>query len=281
MQCKKTLGASLAALVALVLMLLSNVPPAKAHAHVPATTTCNNVGCSSEAVWGNSTPQFSVYGAQTNMTVSNPTLQAGAEWYRLIQIEVNQSGPLIVAGLDKVGSSNHYSFCSGAYSLELFIWYITPLGTSSPAFCRAVPSGDINAQATFKISQNPDSSYDVYMNFKNGDGPCNTGCSLYNISAAEYFNIRLEETLRNESFSNAHLVWGSAWGYNEWQSSKDFSWHFQGQANCQGIGSGGCAVQNTVTPTFYWHILPQNSSTGGEIYSCEYDPLATSCNYGS
>jgi hypothetical protein len=278
MQCKP-LVSSLAVVMALMCVLLFN-PSAQARTALPATISCTGTNCNSYAEWGNGT-QFPIKGAQTNLTVSNPTLQSTGDWYRFIEIRNVTNSAYITAGIEKVGSSNRYSYCSGATTLNLFISYQDPTGHVYPTFCRVVPSGDINAQATFRISRNADNSYDVIMNFKNNDGPCTgVGCSLYNIQALNYHYITMEEILRNDSFSNTHLVWGSAWGWNQYQDS-NLNWSFQPQANCSGIGSGGCAQQLGITPTFYWHILPQNSSTGGEIYSCEYDPLANGCTYGS
>lgn len=278
MKCKP-LASSLAVVMALVCVLLFN-PSAQARTSLPATVTCSGTNCVSIAEWGSGT-LFPVKGAQTNLTISDPTLQSTGDWYRHIEIRDANTGAYITAGIEKVGSSNRYSYCSGATTLNLFISYEDPTGKVYPTFCRVVPSGDINSQATFRISRNADNSYDVIMNFKNGDGPCTgAGCSLYNIQALNYHYITLEEVLRNDSFSNTHLVWGSAWGWNQYQDG-NLNWFFQPQANCSGSGSGGCARQLGVTPTFYWHILPQNSTHGGEIYSCSYDPLTSSCNYGS
>lgn len=250
--------------------------------HAQSSRIVCTSNCLGQVLWGNGT-QFPIYGAQTNMRIDNPGVGADGDWLRYITIyqDASQGYGAIEAGIEKVGSNNGYFYCSGAYSLNLFIYTVKPDGTAQPVFCRTVPSGDYNAQATFQISRLSDGNYDVFMDFKNEDGPCHTGCSIYNISAPNYDFIWLQEALRNQTIpDNQHFVYGGAWGYNEYQDS-NLNWHYQPQENCSGTGSGGCAEESYFTPRFYWHIKPQNSATGGEIYSCEYDPYPANCTYGS
>jgi hypothetical protein len=277
---RRSLVSSLPVIVALLGVLLTNFP-ASAHSFIPATTDCRtNGGCISYVIWGNQT-QFPIVGAQTNMTISNPAISTNnGDWTRSLSIYSFTSPAEIETGIEKVGGGNNYVNCPGANMLWFFIYITKPDGSHPSTFCRLVPSGDINAQATFKIQRNSDNSYEIIANYKNHDSPCEGGgCSAYQIQAPIYHYIKLQEVMQ-DLWSNAHKVWGSAWGWNEYQDPKTLNFYFQPQANCNGQGSGGCPRQLGPQPSMYWNILPQGSSHGGELYSCDYDPAAA-CTYGS
>ena len=245
------------------------------------TQTCKvNALCVSTVIWGNGA-MFPIVGAQTNLTVSNPGLSGNGDWFRDLAIYAADSAARIDTGIEKTGTSLLGTFCSSpANAPEVFIETVTTSGTSHISCLGSVPTGDINAQATVAINRQSDGSYEVQWMFKNGDGPCKGGgCSLYQISAPVYHFILMKEDVF-ENWSNSHLVWGSAWGYNKYQDPSTRNFYFQPKADCFVPGSsGGCASMNSSSPLFYWNILPQDSSTGGEVYSCDYDPSVKPCVY--
>jgi hypothetical protein len=280
----------LAMTIAFLCLLLTAFLPVTASAHVerparPAgvlTANCSaNASCYGRVAWGNGN-LYPIAGAQTNLTISNPNLStSNGNWERKLAIYRYVDAAEIETGIEKVGAGNNFVNCSGSNTLWFYIHTVTSSGVNH-TFCRVVPSGDINAQATFRISRNADGSYEVIVNFKNHDSPCEGGgCSEYNISAPVYHYIKIEETIQ-DTFSNQHKVWGSAWGYNMYQDPSTRNFYYQPQANCNGQGSGGCPGGPGPQPIMYWHIWPQNSSTGGELYSCDYDPDPSgACTYGS
>lgn len=250
---------------------------------MPLTQNCSANTCRSTVIWGNSTT-YPIVGAITNMTISDPGLGANDDFLRQLQVWSAVDTGMITTGIEKTGLNGVGTYCHSAH-LQYFLTYETSNGVIGTPFCRDIPSsGDKNKQATFNITRNSDNSYDIYISFANGDGACKTGCSLYNIQDPVYHYIGLIEYIHT-TWSNSHEVWGSAWGYNQYQDPNSLNFYFQGQANCNGVGSKGCPNQSSTSPTMYWGTLPQNSLTGGEVESCDYDPppnlTTTFCNYGS
>ena len=277
----KRLFLRLAMTLAFVCLLLMGFLPATVSAHVqrPATQNCSaNNACVGDVVWGNST-NYPIVGAQSNMTISNPGFSlANSDWIRSLSIYSAVNHGEIETGMEKVGSGNNHVNCSGGNTLWFFIHVVTPTGLNEPTFCRVIPSGDINAQANFKISRNADSSYEIIVDYKNHDSPCEgSGCSEYNIAASVYHYIKLHEDIY-DTWTGVHKVWGSAWGYNMYQDPSTRNFYYQPQA-CSGP-SGGCPGGPGPQPIMYWNVWPQNSTHGGELYSCDYDQTGGYCIYG-
>lgn len=93
-----------------------------------------------------------------------------------------------------------------------------------------------------------------------------------------YGRISLSEDIVNQW--SGHNVWGISWGSNQYNTLSDGNWHYQfAPKPSDGPSGNGCpAAYNP--PQMYGNVYPSNSSSGGQLYSCDND-TGSSCQLGS
>lgn len=222
--------------------------------------------------------QGNTEGAATETAISNPGLSGtNADWNRHMKL-LDSSGDYMDMGFEKFNTPRGAYYCNN-YNPGLYM-YIWPSGNAG-ATCFSVPNGDIN-QYGFLTIWNDSSTGDT--EFEAIGFPVDFGCQPNPCSVVEHGHfplwnkIYLGEGIRN-TFTG-HNVWGVSWSYNQWLDSHDV-WHYQNRpapGTCP--NDNGCVVFGPGNPPqMYWKEYPANDSTGGILFSCDYN-TGTICFLG-
>ncbi len=248
--------------VLLALLLVSGLSVLNRHAVNAASLAASGT---SSLSWGGT-----VHGGRSTFTISNPSIGSGEYYEREISSNNDVSGWTGYAGIE-----NSKLSCSG--SPGLFYFFYAYLDASHHTLkCYAVAGGDVNGQATFQVSYFTSNGGGMLFNLTGT--PTGDNHSWFDSGASQTFSsITMLETIT--SSGTGHVVWGSAWDDNQYQSNATGAWVYQPQPSSgQCPGHSGCpTAQNP--PQMYWQVYPGNSGTGGELWSCVYSS-GTTCQFG-
>lgn len=242
-------------------------------AHAQPTISCSS-GCASSLTWGNGSFQY--HGLSSYVTVSNPGIGSGEYFRRFIYVSDKGSNSAYL-GMEKFGSSNLCYVCCGfGTGVLYYFYYLHASDGFVTSQCQVVPSGDINVDPNlFQI--NYDSAFggstDFFIADATGASMCEHRCTIEVNIFPLYYLTYAEEI---QATWTGHKVWGSHWYSNQYINTAD-QHLYQGQPSaCP--GQNGCPSAHN-PPQMYWYTYPGSSTTGGNLYSCDYD-TGTTCQFG-
>jgi len=212
------------------------------------------------------------YGAETTVELSNPSLSntGDFDWGRDLSLITSDNAVWAGLGFEKNNSLAVWNHC---YGVGLWFFY-SYNGENTYCFSISQTDPTINHPWFLEVSDNPTGGMRWVTGSSYGTTPCLDTC-VFNTSTPAWYQIRLGEYINN--VFTGHNVWGVAWTQNQWATG-DYKFHYQTVPSSCGTGSGCPQAANP--PQMYWQTYPANDSSGGVLYSCDYD-TGTTCSHGS
>ena len=254
---------ALLAVVALFAVRMGHPGVVQAQHTRPASINCSG-GCNSYVDWPGD-----IWGAQNDFTASNPGVTGSNSWGREQNMFNGQASVFI--GIEK----NTGECGSGLY----FFTDVTDVNGNSilptgGTHCVPLNSNDVNFGFFVEESRYVSNGGGIFTEmFGNGSGEK----VFWYPESSDNNNIAQTYTSYDDyewvyASWSGHLVWGSQWTQNYWEDTQNGAWHPQ--------GTDVRVNKNDTAPQMFWHEFPSQSSTGGVLYSCDYDTGST-CNFGS
>ena|SRR6184192_129457 len=273
----KRFASSMAALVALVCVLLGNVPTS-AHTAMPAATyNCNNQNCFANQIWNNT---GSMYGGGAQFTVVKPgfvSTDVNAYYNKYIHLKGIVAPEDVAIGVARTkgnGFPSNANYCGGSNSgiiWNYFIYITDSSGMRPTSRCFPVPAGDENhlTYITAVAAQcEPDGLYDDLQVNIRGFSSNISECAEAEMTDGYNF---ISDKMQWYGTVQDHMVWGGHWYNSDW---------VDGNLNLHGQTRLPDTLNQNQPPQQYWNIAPSINLPGGDLWSCVYASGVT-CNQGS
>lgn len=260
-------------------MLFSFVGIASASTSIPLTS-CSTI-CYGLGGWSGA-----VRGAQLSFTVSNPSLNcsSGDFFERDLFLKPNSSSDYSgnVGIVECAHSRGMFGGNCVSDGLSVIMQIQAPNGTYPLSQCTGIQTSDINHTIFAEIDDFLSFGGGIHMWAIGGVSGVNyncTPCSLTTNTTNVFGDIELDDAIAHGSFTN-HLVFGSQWYNNQYDSTSGNGWHYQSNNGlCSTLNNTPFCGSNPVQ--MYWNQAPAGGGNGGgTLYSCVY-PSGNSCNLGS
>lgn len=248
----------------------------------PNVRDCKSFNCFAHLEWIGDT-----HGDHTNVDISNPTMNESDDYWHRYDIMESTSFAYIQYGIERDMSSSAAGLCaSHGNNLYFFSTVQDSLGNTYPGapFCHIISqtSPAINNLLDIKAGFFTSGGGGMFVQFKSADGSINKTDS-FNESVDSHIDQTYANITRWESAHaiwSGELVWGVQWIDNQFQHPTLNTWIYQtSPQNNNGVCSGnGCPTVDNPTQ-MYWNVYPHDNSTGGQLYSCEYEGGLT-CTLG-
>jgi len=237
-------------------------------------------GCISYHDWGDITA-FPIHGGASKFTISDPGMSGSSSfWRRSLDLFQYNSFWYAEIGVERDGgfSVPAGSRCGATYGAGLYWYYVVWNASDVEIYrdCVDVRSDDYNTDNYFQGGYyvSGGGGLLVYIQSPYNDALCQKGCYLSGVAQTWDYMEQLET---DQNTWTGHNVYGSHWIDNKYQDNSTGAWHYQPGSCVPGVSS--CITARN-PPQMHWHTIPEQSSTRGELYSCDYD-TGTECMYGS
>lgn len=278
---KRFLTVLLFLLCVVALFLLPGAVSAKTS--VPNVRDCKSFQCSAHLEWLGDT-----HGDFTSVNISNPTMNETDDYWHRYDIMESNSFAYIQYGIERDMSSSAAGLCA---SHGNNLYYFDVLTDSVGNTYGGGPNCHIIAQTSPAINKlmNIEAAYYVnggggmFVQFQSVDGSINT-TDWFRKSVDPNIDTTYANITRWESAHaiwSGELVWGVQWINNKFEHPVSGAWLYQNEPhNNNGVCSGNGCPSGVDNPTqMYWNVYPHDNTTGGQLYTCEYEGGLT-CTLG-